>query len=400
MPGTSCCCSESILPTSWAQRCWRLLAFCVIAGQLVLPKFSFAQPPSVEVPNSFGSYELTDQQSELLEKTVDRGIEYILQSQSPDGSFAAAPIGQPGITSLCCLAILSAGDAPSDSPEGKQLQRAIDFVLSTQQKDGMLSQVKPGQYYSPNNAVHAALYNHAMGGLLLAEAYGMTSSGQNKEIEVAVARALTVTRKYQTENKRRDTDVGGWKYAQRSPHTPADSDLSVTAWQLSFLRSAKNAGFYVPKQYAQDAVEYVERSFDKRNKQFLYGINEPNPYTSRGIVGAGILALKLAGEHHAESARIAADRLIKQSFKYNEVLTPYEHYQYTIYHCSQAMYQMGDAYWSRYFPNLLESLAANQQEDGSWIPSRGWDKYGRPYSAALSILALTPQYQILPIYQR
>ncbi len=379
---------------------WQFLIVCISCALFMPLPTSLGQQSLEDSPIALSSFELTDKQSELLEKTVDRGIDYILQSQSPDGSFAAGPIGQPGITSLCCLAVLSSGEAPSDSPKGRQLQKAISFVLSTQQEDGLLSQVKPGRYYSPNNAAHAALYNHAMAGLLLAETYGMTSTGQNQKIESSVTLALELSRKYQTEKKRRKIDIGGWKYSQRSPHTPADSDLSVTAWQLSFLRSAKNAGFDVPKEYAQDAVDYVQRSFDEKNAEFLYGIREPRPYTSRGIVGAGILALKLAGEHHAESARVASDRLIKQSFKYNEVLTPYEHYQYTIYHCSQAMYQMGDAYWSRYFPTLLQTLAANQQADGSWKPSPGWDSYGRPYSTALSILALTPQYQILPIYQR
>lgn len=353
-----------------------------------------------EQPGGATKFELSPAESELLDQTVERAVDYLRKTQSPDGSFPTLPTGQPGVTSLCCLAILSTSAVPDETPEGLQIRKAVDFVLDTQQPDGLFSQIKPGRFYRPNNAAHAALYNHAMAGLLLTEVYGMTTPRQDKRIEAAVTRALVVTRQFQTEGKRREVDVGGWKYHCRSPHTPADSDLSVTAWQLMFLRSAKNAGFDVPEDQVQDAVDYINRSFGRLKKQFLYGIAEPVPYTSRGITGAGIFALALAGQHHTEPALLAADQLLTQPFKYNQVLTPYEQYHYSVYHCSQAMFQLGDKYWARFFPALLKDLAANQQANGAWLPSPGWERYGTPYTVALTLLALTPQYQVLPIYQR
>ncbi len=369
-----------------------LLWLCLVSVTIAQPKIKPAAPRP--------KFELSPPQVELLELTVERATTYLSTTQSPNGSFAAPPFGQPGITGLCSLALLSAGAVPDDSPEGTQLRLAIDFVLSTQNDEGLFSRVRPEPVYRSNNAAHAAIYNHAIAGLMLAEVYGMTSSEQNARIEKSVTRALAVSRKFQTQEKRRDVDVGGWKYYRRSPHTPADSDVSVTAWQLKFLRSAKNAGFEVPKNYADDAVKYVQRCFDEKQQQFLYGIAEPQPYTSRGVVGAGIFALALGGKHQTKSARLAADKLLQQPFRYNKILTPYEQYHYTLYHCSQAMFQLGDHYWSAFFPPMLQSLAENQRPDGSWQPSPGWERYGTPYTVALTVLALTPHYQVLPIYQR
>ena len=41
-------------------------------------------------------------------------------------------------------------------------------------------------------------------------------------------------------------DRGGWRYIHDLDDV--DSDLSVTGWQLMFLRSARNAGFEVPNE--------------------------------------------------------------------------------------------------------------------------------------------------------
>ena len=42
-----------------------------------------------------------------------------------------------------------------------------------------------------------------------------------------------------------------------------------------------------------------------------------------------------------------------------------------------------------------------QSVDGSWFPRGGKDRhYGAAYTTSLTILALTPPYQVLPIFQR
>jgi hypothetical protein len=376
--------------------CLLIVGIALSTGEVGL-----AQTPAAEALLQISStFELSDEQTQQLDEMVDRAITYLAKMQNADGSFAAPTFGQPGITSLCCLAMLSAGTVPDDMEYGVQLTRGIDFVLSTQRDDGLFSLQAPEAIHIENGASHAALYNHAMAGLLLTEVYGIASPSQSRQISLAIPPALELSRRFQIGQKRRDVDKGGWKYLRHSPHTPADSDLSVTAWQLMFYRSAKNAQFEVPAEYATDAVDYVNRCFDNHRNEFLYGVSEPTPYTSRGVIGAGIFALAMAGEHNTDFARLAANRLLKKSFQYNVTLTPYEQYHYTIYHCSQAMFQLGDRYWSGYFPPLLKTLAENQRPDGSWPATPGWERLGGPYTVSLTVLALTPSYQLLPIYQR
>jgi len=377
------------------------LAFVLVFSLETLPRIYAQQEADVKSDSASAIAKLSDEQWKLLEPTVDNAIVFLISNQLANGSFAVPnPAGQPGITSLCSLAILSSGATPGSGDHGKALVRAIDYVLDTQQENGLFSFRVPERNYRPNGAAHAALYNHAMAGLLLTEVYGMTSPEQSNRILKAIPKAIALTRKTQVSGKRREIDQGGWKYFRRSPHTTADSDLSVTAWQLMFLRSAKNAGFEVPEEYARDAIKYIKRCFDGSQKEFLYGIREPNRYTSRGVVGAGIFALSLGGEHSSKQAKLAADKLLMNNFDYNSRLTPYEQYHYTIYHCSQAMFQLGEPYWSEFYPPLLKTLASKQLPDGSWNPSPGWAGYGKPYTVALTVLALTPPYQILPIYQR
>ena len=68
--------------------------------------------------------------------------------------------------------------------------------------------------------------------------------------------------------KKRDSELGGWRYLRRTASPDVQSDLSVTAWQIMFLRSAKNSGFEVPEQSLTDGVNYVLRTYDAKEKSF------------------------------------------------------------------------------------------------------------------------------------
>jgi len=167
-----------------------------------------------------------------------------------------------------------------------------------------------------------------------------------------------------------------------------------------FLRAAQNAGFVIPRSHIDEAIDFVERCYNKEEKRFMYCIDDWRGTTNRSATAAGIFALSLAGKHNTSMAREAADKMLETRRRYNEANSPFEHYQYTMYHSSQAMFQLGGRYWSTYFPPLLKTLAANQQPDGSWQPSHTFERFGKPYTVALTVLALSLPYEMLPIYQR
>ena len=220
-----------------------------------------------------------------LEHSVDRGLAWIAQHQAADGSFTdgqTSAAAQPAVTSFCVMAFLSRGHLPGFGPYGAQLDRAIDFVLSCQKPDGLFCYEPPEAVWASKMPSHTATYNHAIAGLMLGEVYGHVTGRRMKEVKQALDSALQFTRELQLRPKTFPQDRGGWRYLRlHYDHTAADSDLSVTACQLMFLRSARNAEFNVPQSYIDDAMDYVHRSFDTSQGVFMYTLSGSERYSSR-----------------------------------------------------------------------------------------------------------------------
>src|SRR5260221_8019653 len=144
------------------------------------------------------------------------------------------------------MAFLSRGHQPGAGAYGQGINKAIDFVLSCQRSDGLFSYQEPGPVHEDKQASHTAIYNHAISGLMLGEVYGQVNGARAKNVKIAIERALKYSLELQSRPKTA-RDKGGWRYLWVFP-SGVDSDLSVTGWQLMFLRSAKNAEFKVPEQ--------------------------------------------------------------------------------------------------------------------------------------------------------
>jgi len=336
-----------------------------------------------------------------VENTVDRGLAWIASQQAADGSFSTLPQCQPGVSSLCIMAFLSRGHQPGVGPYGKQIERAIDFVISCQMQDGMLCLVPPESTHMSGRASHTATYNHAISGLMLGEVYGQVSGLRAKATKQSIEKALKFTRQLQLRSKS-EIDKGGWRYIRLNP-SRVDSDISITGWQIMFLRSAKNAEFDVPQNYVEEATAYVHRLWESSSGGFHYRSGEPsNTKLSRGLVGAGILSLSLAGEHQSPQALSAGDWLLARPFNYvGESVGTGDRFFYGAYYCSQAAAQLGGRYWEGIYPHIADALLRGQLSDGSWPPEKTGDgAFGNTYTSAMAVLSLTPPYQLLPVYQR
>jgi hypothetical protein len=356
-----------------------------VAEEAVAP-----QPSPIDV--------LTPAEWRRVDAAVDRGLAYLAAQQQADGSFDAPRTGQPGITSLAILAFLSRGHLPGEGPYGEQTLKAIDFVLTCQREDGLLSAAKPEPSHVHNGASHTGNYNHAIAGLMLTEVYGMVSGTRQEQIAAAIRRALEFTRAQQTKPRSNPLEKGGWRYLR--PRQNWDADISVSSWQLMFYRSARNAEFDVPKEFIDDALGYIRRGFDPSQETYVYDFPGGANRATCGVAGGAIVSLALGGEHQSEAARHAADWVLQQPFdRYNNGWGPYH---YGAYYCSQGMFQLGGDYWRQFFPPLAKALTENQSPDGSWEPENdtNGDYFGRCYTTSLSVLALTPAYQLLPIFQR
>jgi hypothetical protein len=397
--------------------CFVSLALMAVAPTLGVAQIEEARDTGerrvVQAPNKSANGTPTDALSrdewDRVDTAIDRALAFLASQQQPDGSFPTNDVAQPAVTSLCALAYLSCGNVPGEGRYGRALDRAADYILTCQKENGLVALIGPEGPVIPRNVRHGigvhGVYNHAISSLTLSEAYGMAPSQRSKRIQSAINRSLAATLTMRRWPKDREYDRGGWRYLDDSDES--DSDLSVTGWQLMFLRSARNSGFTVPGEAIDEAVGYVRRSFDQETGAFGYRINRDKE-RSRGMAGAGILALGHAGFHNSFEAKQTGEWLLQYSFEvYNDDLRAYpkferERYHYSLFNCCQGMYQLGSPYWEQFFPRTARTLVEHQQADGSWeAESRHSDRiYGNSYTTALVVLSLGAPNQLLPIFQR
>lgn len=336
---------------------------------------------------------LTDVEWTAVKNSIERGLDWLIHKQHPNGSFNQNLRDEPGITGLCVLAFLSSGHLPGEGPEGKKLAKTVEYLLESQQPDGLIARQR--------HAYHSA-YSHGIGALAVAELYGMAPFADEVRHRQVIERAMEFTGKRYSQPKAHPDDEGGWRYLRR--HAVSDSDLSLTSWNLMFLRSCKNTGFDVDDALITDAVAYMERLYDRQRKTFRYEIHTDSPMFNhpRGMAGAGVLSMAIAGKHHTEMAQNAAEYILRQPFDQYQRPAPGEQYPcYSAFYCSQAMFQMGGKYYREYYPQMVRTLIAAQRLDGSWSLKEGSDvEYGAAYMTALTILALSTPYQMLQVLQR
>jgi hypothetical protein len=357
---------------------------------------------------------LTEEEWQAVDKAVERGLQWLAAQQQRDGSFPTMPLGQPAVSGLCELAFLSHGHLPGEGIYGEKLSKTVNYVAACQKPNGLIALIAPRGPTVTRQVAHeigsTASYNHAIASLMLSENYSVGGEEVAKQLEPVIQKAVETSLIMQKWAKRRDVDLGGWRYVNvfNGEEYEFDSDLSVTGWFLMSLRSAKNAGFDVPQQPIDAAVGYVRRCYQPNYGAFLL-MSTDSDRRSRGMAGAGILALAHAGFHNAAETKSAGDWILRYQFNNYNVQEPFDQvgwlndrYHYGAFNCCQAMYQLGGNYWREFFPPLVRTLLANQEADGSWSAESHQEdgKYGKAYATALVLLSLGAPNQLLPVFQR
>ena len=276
------------------------------------------------------------------------------------------------------------------------MYKSIDYVLESQQADGLVSRHANGNH---------VMYEHGIATVMLAECYGMVDDARRARIGKALAKSADVILKAQLYNEQPKNMpyTGGWRYQVSS----ADADISVTGWQMMALRGAANCGANIPKENLEAAREYIKRSASPGGG-FGY---QPGAGPNQARTGTGILMLELfrgldpdlaPGEHPAEA--LAGGQWLIDNPPDNPNM---EFYYYAVYYCAQALNQLGGKYWEVYAGkrgdgkgNLRDTLLGQQEKDGSFGGSNSMEQQAGPcYRTAMACLALCVPYRYLPIYQ-
>jgi prenyltransferase beta subunit len=315
--------------------------------------------------------------AEQVDRSIVRALKYIANQQTRSGAWQVPKSDSCAVTSLAIMAFMSAGHVPGEGPYGDRMEAGIRWVLDHQQNNGMFV----------HRAGHGPMYAHGITTLMLAEVVGMVETRLAKRVRTALERGIVLILKAQMVRKG-PQHAGGWRYQT----TSADSDLSVTGWQLLALRGAKDVGCDVSKESIDYAVDYV-RKCATRGGGFGY---QPNSSSTPTRAGTGILCLEICGKHKAKETMAAADFLVRRPLQYHD-----SYFFYGVYYCSVGMFKVGDKHWESTRNHLGSLLLSTQAGDGSWIMRRGSERgYGPVYSTSLAVLALAVDYQYLPIYQK
>ena len=95
-------------------------------------------------------------------KAIDKGLVFLASRQQDDGSFGSGGYSRNvGVCGLAGMAFMSAGSTPGRGPYGKNIDRAIDFVLSQADESGFIT--------VPGSPSHGPMYGHGFATLFLAE---------------------------------------------------------------------------------------------------------------------------------------------------------------------------------------------------------------------------------------
>jgi prenyltransferase beta subunit len=304
------------------------------------------------------------------QKAIDRGLALLASRQDDDGSFGSGGYSRNvAVGALAGMAFMASGSTPERGPYGTNIEGCIDFILANMQESGFIT--------VPGASSHGPMYGHGFATLFLAECFGMSPRSDLRE-HLSKAVNLIVN----TQNSQ-----GGWRYQP----VRRDADISVTIAQVMALRAARNAGFFVPRDVIDRAVDYVKRS-QNADGGFMYMIQGGQSAFPRSA--AGVVALYSAGIYDSTEIKKGLEYLMQflpQAGDFNRE----SHYFYGHYYAVQAMWHAGGEHWIKWYPAVRDALVSRQSDDGSWM-----DSICLEYGTAMACIILQMPNNYLPIFQR
>jgi len=338
-------------------------------------------------PSSAGDRELQEKARALA---VERGVAWLRKHQQPDGSFHAsvgfkmnegyvvtkADTPHLGITALAGLALLHGPEGDDPEAHRKSLKKALDFVLSCRDEDGMF--FKNG----------TRMYSHAFATYFLAEAWRLT---KEERLKSPLRSALFATCKTQGR-------LGGWGYAPWD----REVDITQTACQLLALQAGRRAGIELPEAPLHGALAVVIASAnsdpnDPEKGGFHYEYRPRRKGFTRSsysTCAAGLASLLSFGLDSQAKIRAYSElRELKRPLRqkaYPEIgsSTRYlanryatvskGHYSYYFGNlfASQALGAVGREPRQQFRARMRRDLVEKQQPDGSWPVTRIGGVYG------------------------
>jgi prenyltransferase beta subunit len=337
----------------------RSLAAAALAILLAVPAAP-AQPPAT-VPAEKDKVKMDD----ATKASVEKALKWLKDQQNADGSWGSTT--KTAMTSFAVLAFMANGHVPNQGNYGPEVSKGIRYLVScSRESDGYLLGPSGGN-----------MYCHGMATLALTQAFGMTG---DEDVKKVLKKAVELIVKSQNHE-------GGWRYDP----SPTGADISVTIMQVMALRGAKDSGLHVPDKVIKNAIEYIDKCYDRRTGGYKY-----QPYSSGAgyaRTAAGVCVLYLGGDYDKDEIKKAVDYL-------ERIGDDNAHYWYGHYYAAHAMNQVGGEIWEKYYERMKKTLLTRQKASGEWYEPRREAAYGPVYQTAIAVLILSVPTHYLPIYQK
>lgn len=313
-----------------------------------------------------------------VELMYGRGLEWLAQNQSPEGTWAEGDPG-PGITGMAVMAFLAGGDDPNFGPYSDNIRRAVRRMILTQDSETGYLGGRSGQ---------SSMYHHGFAMLGLSEVYGVLDESTLWDAGTPVARRRSIAQALElavraSVTAQKNNPFHAWRYGPEA----SDADTSVSGAVLMGLLAARNAGIEVPDESIDQALEYFRSMTTKRGDVGYSGIGGGGSQNLKAIAGL----VYAVGRRKDLPEYMAVLGQLTVNLEHDEVGYP----EYFRYYNAQALFQGDIDAWAKWNQLTITRLKDLQAADGSFDGT-----HGRGYATSMSLLALALNYRLLPIYER
>ncbi|MCK6481999.1 MAG: terpene cyclase/mutase family protein [Planctomycetaceae bacterium] len=342
------------------------------------------------------------------EGATEAGLEWLKNHQSPGGywdtdGFEAlckknkcggpgTALYDPGNSGLALLAFLGYGETHKTPRYGHVVRNGLKYLKGIQDAEGC---------FGPRTSTHFT-YNHAIGALAMAEAYGLT---QSPLFKATAQNGINFVAQCQN-------PYLAWRYGVK----PQDNDTSVTGWMVMALKSAVGAGLDVDPGTFEGAKAWLDKVTEPEYGRAGYTARGNGPARpqelmdkfpadkSESLTAVAILTRIFCGAtKDDEYVKKGADLCLKSLPVWDEAAGTIDFYYW--YYGTLAMFQVGGQHWAKWNESMKKAIIDQQRMDknddryGSWDPIDPWGpEGGRVYSTSCNVLCLEVYYRYARVF--